>query len=101
MQTQGWVGQVSAARDLGEVLAVTRSYLSTWPERQLTQLPAGCHPPPLSSADDITRYALALILAGLQAPPKPSSEIALTCMSTFFSYAATRVSHLKRQRGAE
>jgi len=101
MQTQGWVNQVSTAGNLGEVLAVTKSYLSTWPERQLTQLPVGCHPPELASPDDITKYAFALILAGLQAPSKPSSDIALTCMSTFFNYAATRVTHLKRERGAE
>ena len=100
MQTQGWVRQVSTAGSVGEVLAVTKSYLSTWPERQLTQLPAGCHPPELASPDDITRYALALVLAGVQAPSKPSSEIALTCMSTFFIDAATRVTHLKREGGA-
>ena len=96
MQTQGWVSQVSSAGSLGEVLAVTRSYLSTWPERQLTQLPAGCHPPELASAEDITRYALALILASFQGPSKPSSEIALNCMSTFFTYAATRLTDLQR-----
>jgi hypothetical protein len=101
MQAQGWLNQVSTAGNLVEVMAVTRSYLSTWPERQLTQLPAGCHPPALASPDDITQYAFALLLAGLHAPSKPSSEIALTCMSTFFSHAATRVSHLKRERGAE
>ena len=101
MQTQGWVSQVSAAGNLGEVLEVTKSYLGTWPERQLTQLPAGCHPPQLASADDITQYAIALILAGLQGPSKPAPEIALSCMSTFFTYAATRVTHLKRERGAD
>jgi hypothetical protein len=96
MQTKGWVSQVSSAGDLGEVLAVTKSYLSTWPERQLTQLPAGCHPPELASADDITRYAMALILAGFQTPSKPSSEIALSCMATFFTYAATRLTDLQK-----
>ena len=97
MQTQGWVNQVSTAGSLGEVLAVTKSYLRMWPERQLTQLPAGCHPPELSTGDDITRYAISLILAGFQGPAKPASEIALTCMSTFFTYAATRVSDLERE----
>jgi hypothetical protein len=95
MQAQGWVTQVATAGNLGEVLAVTKSYLSTWPERQLTQLPAGCLPPKLERPEDITRYAFVLAITALQPPVKPSSETALNCMSTFFSYAASRVSQLK------
>ena len=97
MQSQNWITRALAAGTAGDVLDVSNGYLGTWQEGQLMHLPVGCLPPPLAEPKDVTRYAFALAIATLRPPAVTASASALESMSTFFSYAATRVSQLQRR----
>ena len=95
MQSQSWNTRALAAGSTGDVLDVSNDFLETWQEGQLMHLPVGCLPPPLAEGKDVTRYAFALAIATLRPPAVAASASALDSMTTFFSYAATRVSQLQ------
>ena len=88
---KAWQARLAAALDLGAVLLVAQEFLREWTIEELDRLPAGCFPPPMTHADEVSGYALTLVQLQYKSLAEGDE---LEKMATFFAAATTRLSEI-------
>jgi hypothetical protein len=88
---EAWQARLASALDVGAVLLIAQDFLGEWTPQELHRLPAGCFPPPMTHADEVSGYALALLQ--LQYKSMAEGE-EMETMSRFFAAAANRLSEI-------
>ena len=99
MNNTAWIGRVERIFDEGELVALVRDYVATWPAATLDALPHHCRPRSIENAQDVALWAYNLA-ACHRAMPVASGEDVLLELSTFFGEASRRVAILAAQRAA-
>jgi hypothetical protein len=89
-----WVLRLNEARSADEVVKLAAEYVASWDEADTSRLPAGCNPPPIRSARDVTEYALLLTQVQLEWAGSLARGVLLDRMTLFFTYCSTRIAHL-------
>jgi hypothetical protein len=96
----GWLMRVNSAGTLDDVLRVVNEFVDSWTRTDVAQMPIGCRPPEIRSAQDVSGYAFTLAQAKFESRHDLRAAMLLDRMATFFSYASTRVATLAHLTGA-
>ena len=86
--------ELSRARSVDEILAVTRDYLAEWTRDDLAGLPDHCRPGRVSDRHDIERWADRLVDATRTETLVFENEARLDGMAKHFLIASVRIRQL-------
>lgn len=86
--------ELSKARSIDEILAVTRDYLSGWSRADLAGLPDSCRPGRVNDRDDIERWADRLLSATRTEMLVIENEARLDGLTNHFLIASVRIRQL-------
>ena len=80
-----WMDRLAACEAPGDVCRLSAEFLSAWPPAKLDELPPGCKPPRLSSAEDVAIYAVTLTRTQLSGT---HSAFQIHALAMFFNEAS-------------
>ena len=86
--------ELSKARSVDEILAVTRDYLSGWTRDDLAGLPDSCRPGRVRDPDDIEHWADRLLKATRTEMLIIENEARLDRLTSHFLIASVRIRQL-------
>jgi hypothetical protein len=90
-----WYQQIDAAKNIEEVVAVTRDYLATWPPHDLARLPEACRPGRIRDEEDIESLHGKLVEEYRNTRASGDELTLLQQLMSFLVRAAIRVAELR------
>jgi hypothetical protein len=92
-----WTAQLAGTDTSEQVLEAVRGFLKSRPRRFLSELPNGCQPSGMESAQDVSSYAF--VLKQAQCTVKDDLAAGFLEMARFFAAASQRLAEILTPRG--
>jgi hypothetical protein len=89
-----WMDRLIACATPEAVWKLSGEFIAAWPKGKLDELPPGCQPPRLATAEDVASYAVTLThtqLSGTHSAPH------IHALAMFFNEASKRIARLGMQ----
>ena len=93
MLGSGWQGHLNEASTQRDVVSVCNQFLTMWSAAELAELPEACRPKDVVVLEDVTPYAVKLVLQLVDGDSVTAPMLAR--MSTFFTKAALRLAEIR------
>ena len=93
MTSSGWQGHLNGASTQRDVVSVCNQFLTMWSAAELAELSEACRPKDILSLEDVSPYAVKLVLQLGDGDSVTAPMLAR--MSTFFTKAALRLAEIR------
>jgi hypothetical protein len=90
----GWQGHLNEASTQRDVVCVCNQFLTKWSAADLAELPEACRPREAVAVEDVSPYAVKLVLHQLGDKDSATAPM-LVRMSAFFTKAALRLAEIR------